>query len=142
MNSAPVIDEGAGWSTLVDHLHDRGCTDVTAVDLSLSALNTVRDRIGADASGVQLIVSDVLDLDLGRQFALWHDRATVRSFIQRAFQLPHIRTNASPRSRDCRAVYSITENHAPCRASTGSGTQKMRVPPHEVASPTESSRLR
>jgi SAM-dependent methyltransferase len=78
---APVIDVGAGWSTLVDHLHDRGYTDVTAVDLSLSALNTVRDRIGADASGVQLIVADVLDLDLGRKFALWHDRAVFHFLI-------------------------------------------------------------
>lgn len=70
-----VIDVGAGWSTLVDHLVTRGYTDLTAVDLSLTALQTVRDRLGPDGDQVVLKVADVLDLRLGRRFALWHDRA-------------------------------------------------------------------
>jgi trans-aconitate methyltransferase len=71
----PVIDVGAGWSTLVDHLLERGYTDLTAVDLSLSALNTVRQRLGAAGATVKLEVADVLDLRPARRFALWHDRA-------------------------------------------------------------------
>ena len=71
----PVIDVGAGWSTLVDHLLERGYTDLTAVDLSITALNTVRDRLGPAGAGVILAVADVLDLHLGRRYALWHDRA-------------------------------------------------------------------
>ena len=71
----PVLDVGAGWSTLVDHLLARGFRDLTAVDLSTTALRTVRDRIGAAGADVVLQVADVLDLDLGRTFALWHDRA-------------------------------------------------------------------
>lgn len=73
--SDPVIDVGAGWSTLVDHLLERGYTDLTAVDLSITALNTVRDRLGPAGAGVVLTVADVLDLRLGRRYALWHDRA-------------------------------------------------------------------
>ncbi len=71
----PIIDVGAGWSTLVDHLVERGYSDLTAIDLSSTALHTVRDRIGPAGADVVLEVADVLDLDLGRQFALWHDRA-------------------------------------------------------------------
>jgi cyclopropane fatty-acyl-phospholipid synthase-like methyltransferase len=71
----PVIDVGAGWSTLTDHLVARGHTDITAIDLSATALAEVRDRIGQQASGVSLQVADVMDLNLGRTFALWHDRA-------------------------------------------------------------------
>ena len=71
----PVIDVGAGWSTLVDHLLQRGYQDLTAIDLSVTALRTVRERIGAAGTNVVLKVADVLDLDLGRSFALWHDRA-------------------------------------------------------------------
>jgi cyclopropane fatty-acyl-phospholipid synthase-like methyltransferase len=71
----PVIDVGAGWSTLVDHLLRRGFRDLTAVDLSTTALATVRDRLGPDGAGVVLEVADVLDLRPGRRFALWHDRA-------------------------------------------------------------------
>lgn len=72
---APVIDVGAGWSTLVDHLLERGFTDLTAVDLSQTALTTVRERVGAAGGRLTLEVADVLDLDMGRRFALWHDRA-------------------------------------------------------------------
>ncbi len=70
-----VIDVGAGWSTLVDHLLERGYTDLTAIDLSATALRTVRERLGAPGSEVRLELADVLDLDLGRRFGLWHDRA-------------------------------------------------------------------
>lgn len=71
----PVIDVGAGWSTLVDHLLDHGYRDLSAVDLSTTALQTVRDRIGPAGADVTLTVADVLDLHMGRQYSLWHDRA-------------------------------------------------------------------
>jgi cyclopropane fatty-acyl-phospholipid synthase-like methyltransferase len=71
----PIIDVGAGWSTLVDHLVERGHRDLTAIDLSTTALQTVRDRLGPAGRDVVLEVADVLDLHLGRRYALWHDRA-------------------------------------------------------------------
>lgn len=71
----PVIDVGAGWSTLVDHLLERGWSDLTAVDLSTTALAEVRERLGTAGEGVVLEVADVLDLVMGRRYALWHDRA-------------------------------------------------------------------
>ncbi len=71
----PVIDVGAGWSTLIDHLVERGYRDLTAIDLSATALQTVRERIGEAGKDVVLEVADVLDFDPGRHYALWHDRA-------------------------------------------------------------------
>ena len=71
----PIIDVGAGWSTLVDHLVDRGYRDLTAVDLSTTALQTVRERLGPAGDHVVLTVADVLDLRADKQYALWHDRA-------------------------------------------------------------------
>lgn len=71
----PIIDVGSGWSTLVDHLLDRGHRDVTAIDLSSNALQAVRNRLGHDRDDVVLEVADVLDLNQGRSYALWHDRA-------------------------------------------------------------------
>lgn len=70
-----VIDVGAGWSTLVDHLLERGYRDLTAIDLSATALQTVRDRLGPEGDAVVLDVADVLDLRRTKQYALWHDRA-------------------------------------------------------------------
>lgn len=71
----PIIDVGAGWSTLVDHLVARQYRDLTAIDLSATALNTVRDRLGPAGDHVVLQVADVLDLHPNRTYALWHDRA-------------------------------------------------------------------
>jgi cyclopropane fatty-acyl-phospholipid synthase-like methyltransferase len=72
---APIIDVGAGWSTLVDHLVERGYRDLTAIDLSTTALQTVRERLGPAGHDVVLEVADVLDLRRERRYALWHDRA-------------------------------------------------------------------
>ena len=71
----PVIDVGAGWSTLVDHLVERGFQDLTAIDLSMTALTTVRERLSETTARVTLDVADVLDFRPRRTFALWHDRA-------------------------------------------------------------------
>lgn len=78
---AGIIDVGAGWSTLIDHLVERGYSDLSAVDLSATALQTVRDRIGPAGDQVVLDVADVLDLDRGRRYQLWHDRAVFHFLI-------------------------------------------------------------
>lgn len=72
---AAIIDVGAGWSTLVDYLLKAGYTDLTAIDLSATALATVRERNGKAARDVVLGVADVLDFRPVRRYALWHDRA-------------------------------------------------------------------
>ncbi|HEX5861895.1 MAG TPA: class I SAM-dependent methyltransferase [Nocardioides sp.] len=80
----PIIDVGAGWSTLVDHLVERRHDDVTAVDLSPTALQAVRDRMGDAGKDLRLEVGDVLDLHPDRTYALWHDRAVFHFLTERA----------------------------------------------------------
>jgi SAM-dependent methyltransferase len=80
--SAAVLDVGAGSSTLVDHLLALGYRDLTAVDLSASALAAIRERLGPPGSEVVLETADVLDLHLGRRFALWHDRAVFHFLVE------------------------------------------------------------
>jgi SAM-dependent methyltransferase len=72
---ATGVGVGAGWSTLVDHLLGLGYTDLTAIDLSTTALQVVRDRLGPAGDAVVLQMADVLDLHPDRRYALWHDRA-------------------------------------------------------------------
>lgn len=95
----PVIDVGAGWSTLVDHLVARGYRDLTAVDLSVTALETVRDRLGPAGSDVVLTVADVLNLRMDRTYALWHDRAVYHFLtepVERADYLASLRRTLRP----------------------------------------------
>lgn len=74
--SGAIIDIGGGASTLVDGLLDAGYGALTVLDLSPTALQRARERIGARAARVAWQVADVLDAALPHQgFDVWHDRA-------------------------------------------------------------------
>jgi SAM-dependent methyltransferase len=69
-----VIDVGGGTSPLAERLLDRGYA-VTVLDISQTAIDRARRRLGARASEVDWIVEDVTtNPDLGT-FDVWHDRA-------------------------------------------------------------------
>jgi SAM-dependent methyltransferase len=69
-----IIDVGAGTSPLADALLTAGCTDLTLLDLSETALAATSARLNEPAS-VATVVGDITDWDPGRTFDLWHDRA-------------------------------------------------------------------
>ena len=74
-STGSCIDVGAGRSTLVDHLLDRGWTSITLLDLSATALRQVRERIGDDR--VSYVVGDVLAAVPAGSYDCWHDRAVL-----------------------------------------------------------------
>jgi trans-aconitate methyltransferase len=59
-SDARIVDVGAGASRLVDRLLERGYRDITLLDLSDAALNTVWRRLPPDAP-VRTVAADVLD---------------------------------------------------------------------------------
>lgn len=71
---APVIDVGGGASLLVDGLLARGYTDLAVLDLSSTALEIARRRLGA-STRVRWLREDIMTWQPERQYALWHDRA-------------------------------------------------------------------
>lgn len=72
----PVLDVGSGASTFADDLLRLGFEAITLVDLSSTALATIRNRLGDRASKVRFIESDILKAPLEESyFSLWHDRA-------------------------------------------------------------------
>ena len=74
--AAAIIDVGGGESTLVDDLLAAGCRDLTLLEISETALDVCRDRLGAKGAGVQWLAADVLSADLPTaRFDIWHDRA-------------------------------------------------------------------
>nr|WP_232661275.1 class I SAM-dependent methyltransferase [Pseudonocardia sp. TRM90224] len=70
-----VIDVGAGASGIAAALLDRGFYDVTALDISMAALQKARERLGPRADEVRWIEADLLAWTPPRQFQVWHDRA-------------------------------------------------------------------
>jgi SAM-dependent methyltransferase len=71
---APIVDVGAGASTLADGLLARGFRDITLVDIAPEALAATRARLG-ERIEVHYEVADVLAWRPSRRFAVWHDRA-------------------------------------------------------------------
>ncbi|MBW2524171.1 MAG: class I SAM-dependent methyltransferase [Deltaproteobacteria bacterium] len=74
-SSARIIDVGGGVSRLVDGLLARGFGAVRVLDVSARALDHARARLEERAGSVDWVVGDVLQVDLGGPFDLWHDRA-------------------------------------------------------------------
>jgi len=75
-HSASIIDIGAGESTLVDDLLLRGYTNLTVLDVSQTAIDVTKKRLGSAAERVRWLVGDIVETELEpRAYELWHDRA-------------------------------------------------------------------
>jgi len=74
--SASIIDMGGGESTLLDDLLARGYHNLTILDISPTALDATKARLGKAAEQIHWICADVTKADLpADSFDVWHDRA-------------------------------------------------------------------
>jgi len=91
---ASVVDVGGGESTLVDDLIARGYRNLTVLDISRTALDDTRRRLGSAAEHVRWIAADITKVSLpSHGFDVWHDRAVF-----------HFLTSPEDRSAYVRAV--------------------------------------
>ena len=75
-NPCRLIDVGGGASTLVDDLLAYQNFDVSVLDISATALEVARRRLGRNARRVHWLVGDILEAKLPEHgFDIWHDRA-------------------------------------------------------------------
>jgi 2-polyprenyl-3-methyl-5-hydroxy-6-metoxy-1,4-benzoquinol methylase len=75
-SDAQIIDVGAGASTLVDDLLAGGFKNVSLLDLSKSAMEVARKRLGPAGQNTTWITGDIRTVDLpGQTYDIWHDRA-------------------------------------------------------------------
>ena len=114
---AAIIDVGAGAATFVDDLLSRGFSRVTAVDLSSTALEIARNRVG-ERPDVKWLVGDITRLELPAQaFDFWHDRAVfhfLREPQERARYVAAVRRALKPGGHIVVATFGP---HGPQRCS-------------------------
>jgi len=84
--SARIIDIGGGDSYLVDFLLDEGYEHISVLDISETALNRAKERLGRRGDGVEWIVSDILTYTPTQPVDFWHDRAAFH-FLTTAEQI-------------------------------------------------------
>jgi 2-polyprenyl-3-methyl-5-hydroxy-6-metoxy-1,4-benzoquinol methylase len=99
--SSSIIDIGAGESTLVDDLLRRGYRDLTVLDVSQTAIDVTKKRLGSAADQVHWLTGDILEIDLpSHAYDLWHDRAVFHFLTdsdQRAAYIRQVAKAVKPR---------------------------------------------
>jgi ubiquinone/menaquinone biosynthesis C-methylase UbiE len=125
-----IIDIGGGTSTLVDDLLVAGFQQISVLDVSGTALQLARQRLGTRAAGVHWIEADITQANLPRQtYDVWHDRAVF-----------HFLTQASDRQRYVAAVqqsvrkggHVIIATFAPDGSDRCSGLEVMCYSPESL----------
>ncbi len=74
--STSIIDVGGGESTLVDDLLVRGYLNLSVLDVSPTAIDVTKRRLGHAAERVHWVIGEITNADLSpNNYDLWHDRA-------------------------------------------------------------------
>ncbi|HVT98183.1 MAG TPA: class I SAM-dependent methyltransferase [Acidobacteriaceae bacterium] len=90
--SAAILDVGAGQSTLVDDLLERGYERITVLDIAQAAIDGSRKRVGARGHVVRWQVGDVRTIELQPAACnVWHDRAVFHFLTAAADRAAYVR---------------------------------------------------
>jgi SAM-dependent methyltransferase len=91
--SASIIDVGAGESTLVDDLLSRGYQHLAVLDISPTAIEATRQRLGRAADDVHWMLGDITQFSLAQHaFDVWHDRAVFHFLTDQAQRQAYVRS--------------------------------------------------
>jgi len=127
---AAVIDVGGGASTFVDDLLDRGYSNLTVLDLSPTALEAARARLGERASRVRWLCADVTDAPLEpAAYDFWHDRAVFHFLLDRDSRERYIAQVRKALKPGGHVVVATFGPHGPEKCS---GLDVVRYSPEEL----------
>jgi SAM-dependent methyltransferase len=80
---ACIIDVGGGEPTLVDDLLVLGYQNLSVLDVSQTAVDVTKNRLGSNSERVQWMIADVLTAPLApAAYDVWHDRAVFHFLTQ------------------------------------------------------------
>ncbi|HIF89700.1 MAG TPA: class I SAM-dependent methyltransferase [Candidatus Thioglobus sp.] len=88
--SQDIIDVGSGVSILTDNLIEEGYSNLSAVELSESAIIATQKRLGGKESLVRFYCQNILDFETDQRFDLWHDRAVFHFLTHESEQKKYI----------------------------------------------------
>lgn len=89
--AAAIVDIGGGQSTLVDDLLHAQYRDISVLDISRTAIEFTKRRLGERSEGLSWHVGDISRYDFGaKQFDLWHDRAVFHFLTDVANRMAYV----------------------------------------------------
>ena len=87
--NASLLNVGVGATTLIDELISLDYKNIIASDLSLTALEIIKNRVGENKNKVKWIVDDLINSKIlinNEPVDLWHDRAVLHFFNEKVEQ--------------------------------------------------------
>jgi ubiquinone/menaquinone biosynthesis C-methylase UbiE len=116
--SASVIDVGGGESTLVDDLLACKYENITVLDISQTAIDANRKRLGRTAERVHWLVADIIQVELeSSAYDVWHDRAVFHFLTAAADRIAYIHRVANAVKRGGNVIVSTFGPEGPTRCS-------------------------
>ena len=116
-NSANIIDVGAGESRLVDNLLKMGFYNIDVLDISKSAIDKAKKRLGDKSSLVNWIVSDINSFDPEKKYDLWHDRAAFH-FLKKEDQIKsYINLTSNSLNQNANMILATFSSNGPEKCS-------------------------
>src|SRR5438874_2385738 len=84
--------DAGGESTLVDDLLDRGYENITILDISRTAIDANRKRLGKASERIRWLVADITKAELERSaYDVWHDRAVFHFLTEASDRIAYVR---------------------------------------------------
>ena len=115
---AAIIDVGGGESTLAADLLARGFRNVTVLDISNTAVEVCRERMGEAAHKVRWLVADVTDASLDpAAFDVWHDRAVFHFLTSASDRVAYVRQVARAVKRGGHVIVATFGPEGPMKCS-------------------------
>ena len=94
--SASIIDVGGGESTLVDDLIARGYRKVAVLDISRTAIEHTKKRLGSASPQATWLIADITEAGLPTHYYdVWHDRAVFHFLTEAPQRLAYVRQVSS-----------------------------------------------
>jgi len=93
--SASIIDIGGGESTLVDDLLAWGYENITVLDVSQTAIDVTKRRLGLAAELIHWLAADITEAELEPgAYDVWHDRAVFHFLTASEQRIAYVRNVA------------------------------------------------
>jgi len=91
-----IIDVGGGESTLVDDLLWHGFRNITVLDISQTAIEVNKRRLGERSDHVHWLVADITKAELPHSaYDVWHDRAVFHFLTRQSDRTSYVRQVAN-----------------------------------------------
>jgi 2-polyprenyl-3-methyl-5-hydroxy-6-metoxy-1,4-benzoquinol methylase len=91
-----IIDVGGGESSLVDDLLSHGFRNITVLDISQTAIEVNRKRLGEISDRVHWLIADITKAELSHSaYDVWHDRAVFHFLTRQSDRAAYVRQVAN-----------------------------------------------